>query len=148
MIEENIYPPDLRPWKPVSTVPPEEWMALFRELEFTTRGTPRQYILDAKYDAQGVGDQLCEWGLPWHVVMAGYLWEYSEEQIRQIHLEGVELVLSHIKESITYANYIETENLRPLLVPPYNDMGALLVAVAIYYRTLSILQKRSNGHPY
>src|SRR5207248_10439140 len=54
----------------------------------------------------------------------------------------------HITQANTYVRYIKDENLPPLLTPPYQDLGALLIAVAIYYQALQILQEQSNDQPY
>jgi len=135
-------------WRPTSAQVPEEWMSLANKLAEEAKGFPRAYVLTARYDAQRVGDLLRSWGLPWQVVMAGYLWEYEKDWIRQAYLENVDQVLGHINESNLYASYIENENLSPLLTPPYRDLGALLAAVAIYYQALQILQEQSNERPY
>src|SRR5260370_19962176 len=68
--------------------------------------------------------------------------------MRQANLRDVEQVLSNINEANVYARNIEDENLPPLLAPPYRDLGALLIAVAIYYQALQILQEQSNERPY
>src|SRR5712692_9352415 len=130
--------PDLIPWKPTPTQIPEDWMRLAETLAQEVKGSQRAYVMKVKYDAQRVGNLLHSWGLPWQVVMAGYLWEYDQQQIQCAKLDDVEQVLSHITESNHYAHYIEDENLPPLLTPPYRDLGALLIAIAIYYQTLKI----------
>lgn len=147
MIEVHTHP-DLTPWKPTPTELPEEWIALSNALRQETKGSQHTYVLKVRYDAQRVGDLLRSWGLPWQVVMAGYLWEYDKAQIGQANLHDVDQVLNHINEANLYARYIEEENLPPLLAPPYRDLGALLIAVAIYYQALQTLQEQSNERPY
>src|SRR5437879_2943977 len=102
---------DLTPWKPTPTQVPEEWMKLAETLAQEAKGSQHAYVLKVKYDAQRVGDLLRSWGLPWQVVIAGYLWEYDKELIIRAKLEGVDDVLSHINEANLYAKYIEDENL-------------------------------------
>jgi len=145
--QTHLYP-DLIPWVPSPREFPPDWQALIHTFSQQREASVRAYVLDVKYDAERVGNQLLEWGLPWQVVMAGYLWEYSEEQIRHANLKDADQVLSHISEANLYAHYIEDENLPPLLSPPYRDLGALLVAVAIYYQALRTLQEQSNEQPY
>jgi (p)ppGpp synthase/HD superfamily hydrolase len=140
--------PDLIPWQPTLTKIPEEWMKLAGELAEEAKGSQRAYILKVKYNAQRVGDMLRSWGLPWQVVMAGYLWEYDKELIIGANLDGVDEVLSHIRESNLYCKYIEDENLPSLLTPPYRDLGGLLIASVIYYQALQTLQEQSYDRPY
>ena len=123
-------------------------MELANTLAQEAKGSQHAYILTARYNAQRLGDLLRSWGLPWQVVIAGYLWEYNKDWIRQANLNDVDQVLSHITEANLYASNIEDENLPPLLTPPYRDLGALLVAVAIYYQALEILQEQNNERPY
>jgi (p)ppGpp synthase/HD superfamily hydrolase len=139
---------DLTPWKPMPTRIPEAWMKLAKDLAEEAKGSQRAYILKIKYNAQRVGDMLRSWGLPWQVVIAGYLWEYDKELIIRANLDGVDEVLNHINESNLYCKYIEDENLPPLLAPPYHDLGALLVAVAIYFQALQTLQEQSDEKTY
>ncbi len=139
---------DLTPWKPTPTQIPAEWMKLAETLAQEVKGSQRAYVMKVKYDAQRVGDMLRSWGLPWQVVIAGYLWEYDKESILLPNLEQVGEVLSHISEANLYAKHIEDENLPPLLSPPYRDLGALLIAVAIYYQALRVLQEQSNEKTY
>src|SRR6266571_3233424 len=139
---------DLTPWKPMPTQIPEQWMKLAQELEQEVKGSQRAYIMKVKYDAQRVGNMLRSWGLPWQVVIGGYLWEYEKELILQANLDDKDEVLSHIDESNVYSKYIEDEKLPPLLTPPYRDLGGLLIAVAIFYQALQTLQEQSNERPY
>jgi (p)ppGpp synthase/HD superfamily hydrolase len=139
---------DLTPWKPTPTQIPEEWMKLAGELEQEMKGSQHAYVLQVKYDARRVGNLLRSWGLPWQVVIAGYLWEYDKEFILQANLEHVDEVVSHIHEVNLYAKYIEDENLPPMLTSPYRDLGGLLIALAIYYMALQALQEQSNEQPY
>ena len=147
MAEVHLQP-DLTPWKPTPTQVPGEWMGLANTLAQEAKGSQHAYILTARYNAQRLGDLLRSWGLPWQVVIAGYLWEYNKDWIRQANLNDVDQVLSHITEANLYASNIEDENLPPLLTPPYRDLGALLIAVAIYYQALEILQEQNNERPY
>jgi len=147
MTVANLYP-DLTPWKPTPTQIPEQWIKLAEELEQEVKGSQRAYIMKVKYDARRVGNMLRSWGLPWQVVIAGYLWEYEKELILQANLDDKDEVLSHIDESNVYSKYIEDEKLPPLLTPPYRDLGGLLIAVAIFYQALQTLQEQSNERPY
>src|SRR6266581_3099199 len=139
---------DLTPWKPMPTQIPEPWMKLAQELEQEVKGSQRAYIMKMKYDAQRVGNMLRSWGLPWQVVIGGYLWEYEKELILQTKLDDKDEVLSHIDESNVYSKYIEDEKLPPLLTPPYRDLGGLLIALAIYFGVLQTLQEQGNERPY
>jgi (p)ppGpp synthase/HD superfamily hydrolase len=144
MIERDTSP-DLTPWEPVPTDLPTEWMLLVDELSREARGTPRPpqaYALKVRYDARRVGDLLRSWQLPWQVVMAGYLREYDEERLRAFDLPDRTRILAHIKESLLYARYIEEEQWLPLLTLPYRDLGALLIATAVYYQALIVIQER------
>ena len=122
-------------------------MMLAETLAQEAKGSQHTYVLKVRYDALHVGNLLRSWGLPWQVVIAGYLLEYDKEQIRQASLEDVNEVLSHINEADLYGKYIEDENLPPLLAPPYQDLGALLIAAAIYYQALQILQEQGKERP-
>src|SRR6266566_6899861 len=139
---------DLTLWKPTPTQIPEQWMKLAEELDQEVKGSQRPYIMKVKYNAQRVGNMLRSWGLPWHVVIAGYLWEYEKELILQANLDEMNEVLSHIDESNSYCKYIEDEQLPRLLTPPYRDLGGLLIAVAIFYQALLTLQEQSNERSY
>src|SRR5579875_2464510 len=138
---------DLAVWKPEPTAIPERWLELVNRLATQGKGSLHRYVLNVRYDSQGVGNTLRSWGLPWTVVMAGYLWEYDKEQIRASNLEDVDIILSHIDEANLYAHYIEDENLLVLLKPPYRDLGALLITVAIYYHALKTHPELRNEHP-
>jgi GTP pyrophosphokinase len=127
---------------------PEAWMKLAQELEQEVKGSQRAYIMKVKYDAQRVGNMLRSWGLPWQVVIAGYLWEYEREFIVRANIDEVNEVLRHIDESNFYCKCIEDENLPLLLTPPYRDLGGLLIALAIYFGILQTLQEQSNERSY
>lgn len=133
-------------WKPEPTVLPPKWLQLAAKLAEQGKGSLHRYVLNARYDSQRVGDTLRSWGLPWTVVMAGYLWEYDKEQIRANQLDDTDEVLGYIDEAILYAHYIEDENLFVLLNPPHHDLGALLIAVAIYYHALKTHLELGNEH--
>jgi len=137
-------PTDLTPWKPTPTLIPEEWMNLIDRLENEAIGNSREYIMRVRLNACGVGDLLRSWGLPLDVVLAGYLIEYDKKPLRSTNLERVDKVLNHVSEAFRYINYIEDEKLPPLLTPPYKDLGALLIAVAVYYQALKTFQQQSN----
>jgi len=139
---------DLTPWKPIPTQIHEEWMKLAEELEQEMKGSQHAYVLQVKYDARRIGNLLRSWGLPWQVVIAGFLWEYDKEFISKANLDEVHEVLSHIDEANSYCKYIEDENLPPLLTSPYRDLGGLLIAIAIYFVALQMLQEQSNERPY
>lgn len=147
MATANLHS-DLTPWRPTPTQIPKSWMKLAQELEQEVKGSQRAYVMKVKYDAQRVGDILRSWGLPWQVVIAGYLWEYEKELIVRANLNEMNEVLSHIDESNLYCKYIEDEQLPPLLTPPYYDLGGLLIAVAIFYQALLNLQEQSNERSY
>ncbi len=144
----ELYPSiTLTPWKPQPTNVPHNWMALAEELHQQAKGALNEYVLGVKYDDQRVGSLLRSWGLPWTAVIAGYLWEYSEEYIRRAGLNDIDQILNHLRETKLYSQHIEDDNLPPLLTPPYSDLGALLIAVAIYYVTLQKLQEQSHEQP-
>ena len=141
----------LEPWKPTPTQIPQDWMTLVNSLTQHSKGssrTSRTYVLNVRYNAKCVSDRLRLWGLPWQVVVAGYLWECDKEQICRAKLNDFEKVLSHMSEADIYANYINDENLPPLLTPPYRDLGALLLAVVTYYQALQTRQNLSNDQSY
>jgi (p)ppGpp synthase/HD superfamily hydrolase len=139
---------DLRPWQPTPTTLPIEWEACIKDLVQQSQGmlrSPLAYALNVRYNSQGVGDLLRSWGLPWTVVVAGYLREYGKASIPWRQMPEGKLVLQHINESIRYANDIEEENLSPLITPPYTNLGALLIALATYYQALKVRQQQSKG---
>jgi GTP pyrophosphokinase len=133
---QNQLCPDLTPWKPTPTQLPQDWINFSRLLAEQAKGTLRTYTLNVKYDGQRVGTLLQSWGLPWQVVMAGFLWEYDDDPLQQSGLPCADQVLSHIHQANKYYRYIERENLPPLLTPPYTDLGSLLLAVTIYFQAL------------
>src|SRR5690349_4175104 len=136
---------DLIPWKPTPTQVPEEWMKLAQELAQEAKGSQHAYVLKVKYDAQRVGNLLRSWGLPWDVVMAGYLWEYDKDEIRSYQLSDTESVIGHISHATTYFGNIRDDILPPLLTPPFEDLGGLLIAIAIYYEAFRTLRELSNN---
>ena len=137
---------DLTPWTPTLTQLPEVWTSLAHELALH-KSSPQRYGLKVRFSVQRVGDLLRSWGLPWQVVMAGYLWASNEKQIRSAHLQDVDQVLSHITQTNRYLRAIEREDLSLLLAPPYDDLGALLIATAICYQELMTIQQMSDSHP-
>ncbi len=142
---QNQLCPDLTPWKPTPTQLPQDWIHFSNTLAEQMKGMHRTYTLNVKYDAQRVGALLQSWGLPWQVVMAGFLWEYNQEYLHLSKLHDAEQVLSHIRQAKNYYHYIQNENLPPLLTPPYADLGALLLAVTIYFQAL---QGQNMQHAY
>ncbi len=140
----------LIPWKPSLTPLPEEWVAFVEYLDQQLKGSPHispNYILDVRYNAKRVGNQLRTWQAPWQAIMAAYLWEYDEELIQRSGLPEADVVVNCIKQATLYARSIEAEDLPPLLTPPYEDLGALLLATAIYFQTLKILQEKNANRP-
>jgi (p)ppGpp synthase/HD superfamily hydrolase/DNA-binding transcriptional ArsR family regulator len=140
-------PPPVNPtlWSPVPTPLPQKWIEISERLARGARGKPRPYIMETKYDARRVGNLLRSWGLPWDVVMAGYLWEYDKEEIRSYQLSDTERVIGHMLHTTTYLGNIKNDILPPLLTPPFDDLGGLLIAVAIYYEAFRMLKKLSNN---
>ncbi len=129
------------PWKPGPTDIPQEWMDLIDILERRTIGMQHEYVLGVRLNARGVGELLRSWGLPLHVVLAGFLQEYDRAFLLTHPLPGMNEVIDHINEANRYKNYIDDENLPPLLTPPYKDLGALLIAIATYFQALRTLQQ-------
>lgn len=144
---QHTTPVDLPLWSPKPTSLPYPWVELFEQLSQQARGKPHPYIMETKFDARRVGNRLRLWGLPWEVVMAGYLWEYKWEEIRNSELEDTEKVINHIAHVTTYLEYIKNDTLPPLLTPPFDDLGGLLVACTIYHETFRTLQELSNNEP-
>lgn len=140
-------PHNLTLWSPIPTPLPPGWLELSERLARGARGKPRPYIMETKYDAQCVGDRLRSWGLPWGVVMAGYLWEYDREEIRGDRLHDMEKVIGHILHATTYLGNIRNDILPPLLTPPFDDLGGLLIALATYYEAFCALRGLSNNEP-
>jgi len=140
----------LLPWNPSLTPLPEEWVAFVEYLDQQLKGSPHispNYILDVRYNAKRVANQLRTWQAPWQAIMAAYLWEYDEELIQGSGLSEADAIVNCIKQATLYARAIETEDLPSLLTPPYEDLGALLLATAIYFQGLKVLQEKSNGRP-
>ncbi len=143
----KIDPQGLALWKPTPQELPNAWSNLTYRLLEELRGTPHhQFILYAKYDGYAVGKLLHKWGLDWQLVIAGYLWE-CDQQVRETKLDGHEQVLRHIRDAVSYVRYIEDENLPVLLTPPYRNLGALLIAVAIYYTVFQTLLQMRQDRP-
>lgn len=135
------------PWKPDPTLIPQEWLDLIDTLEYRMIGMQHEYILGVRLDARGVGELLRSWGLPLHVVLAGFLQEYDRAFLLNQAMPGMNEVVDHINEANRNKNYIEDENLPPLLTPPYKDLGALLVAIATYFQALKTLQQHFEKPP-
>src|SRR5579863_8059268 len=127
----------LTPWTPTPTQIPLEWQT------FITKETE----IGSNYmsDERRVGDLLCSWGLPWPVVVAGYLLSFGEEVLYRANLQSATEVLEHHRNAIEYINDIDDDDLLTLLNPSYKDLGALLIAIAFHYLDLF---KQSKGHAY
>src|SRR5581483_7394860 len=134
------------PWEPDPTPIPPEWMELIDTIERRTIGMQHEHVepLKVRLDARGVGELLRSWGLPLPVVLAGFLQEYDRAFLLTHPVSCMNEVVDHINEANLHKNYIEDENLPPLLTPPYKDPGALLIAVATYYQALKTLQQQSD----
>ncbi|HEY6541973.1 MAG TPA: hypothetical protein VIZ18_13605, partial [Ktedonobacteraceae bacterium] len=135
------------PWKPDPTPIPREWLDLVDALEQRTIGMQHEYVLGVRLDARGVGELLRSWGLPLHVVIAGLLQEYDRAFLLAQTMPGMDEIVEHINEANRYKNHIDDGNLPPLLNPPYQDPGALLIAVATYYLALRTIQQQSHKLP-
>ena len=133
------------PWKPDPTPIPQEWMDLIDNLERRTIGMQHEYVLGVRLDARSVGELLRSWGLPLEVVLAGFLQEYDRAFLLTHSIPGMNEVVDHINEANRNKNYIDDENLPPLLTPPYKDLGALLIAVATYYQALRTIQQSDKA---
>jgi (p)ppGpp synthase/HD superfamily hydrolase len=147
MAEISPYP-DLTPWVPSPEPIHAEWMHLINTLiqQGAETGSNGQPAL--RENAQIVGETLHQWGLPWTVVVAGYLWSCDEKYLRRVALPSTDIVLAHIRQAQIYARFIARENLPPLLTPSYRDPGALLIACVAYFQELKALQQQSNERPY
>lgn len=142
---------NLIPWKPTRTPLPEKWVAFVERLSQEAKNhlhISPIYILDVRYNAKHISDRLREWQVPWHAIMAAYLWEYDKEYILRSGLSEAEVVVQCIRQAEIYARAIESEDLLLLLTPPYEDLGALLLATAIYFQTLKILHEKNGDRPY
>src|SRR5579872_1036541 len=93
---------ELTPWKPEPTSLPTAWMGLIEYLQHQEKARRDIFILHVKYDAQFVANMLRSWGLPWQVVIAGYLWGYDKEQIRKMNLPDNDQVIQHMIEAHRY----------------------------------------------
>ena len=141
---------DLSPWHPTPTVISPEWLDFVTTVIHEAEGQPKPpyaYVFNVRYDAQCVGDQLRDWGLPEAVVIAGYLRSYDETLLSHVTLPGAEKVYAHFKASLNYTRYIEEEQLARLLIPPYPDLGALLIALAVHYQAFLQLKERTAHQP-
>src|ERR1700730_6404472 len=94
------------PWEPEPTSRPQEWMGLIDTLERRTIGMQHEYILGVRLDARGVGELLRSWGLPLHVVLAGFLQEYDRAFLLAHAMPGMDEIVNHIYEANRYKNYI------------------------------------------
>jgi guanosine-3',5'-bis(diphosphate) 3'-pyrophosphohydrolase len=145
----NVLPdPNLTPWMPSPKPVPVDWLHFINTLSQPEKEASFATQPILQDTAQAVGRMLHSWGLPWHVVVAGYLWSSNEKYLRRAALPETEKVLAHIRQTQIYARYIARENLPPLLTPPYDDPGALLIACAAYFQELKMLQGKSKERPY
>ncbi|GHO66222.1 hypothetical protein KSC_051140 [Ktedonobacter sp. SOSP1-52] len=141
---------DLSPWRPTPTTISSEWRDFITLVVHEAEGQPKPpyaYVFNVRYDAWSVGDQLRDWGLPEPVVIAGYLRSYDETLLSHVTLPGAEKVRAHFKSSLHYTRYIEEEQLANLLIPPYPDLGALLIALAVHYQALCELKEHTTHQP-
>src|SRR2546427_1785676 len=100
---------NLLPWEPTPEQLPENWVNLVHKLALQAKNSPRPYVMDVKHDSLQVGSLLHSWGLPWQVVIAGYIWEYDKEQIHLDNLNEIDDVLNHITYANQYIRYIRDE---------------------------------------
>jgi (p)ppGpp synthase/HD superfamily hydrolase len=142
MTQEEIST-DLDPWKPTPTVIPAQWQTSLEKLGH--KGP--HYIAGLPYDRQGTLNLLREWGLPLPVVVAGALLFYTEKELRHIAADERRELLAYIRSAQRYIDCIEDEDLSTLLSAPYDDLGARLIAVAVYYVALKGLSQRKNKRP-
>src|SRR5260221_9819787 len=123
-LKPEMSPPvNLTMWSPLPTSLPQIWVEISERLARGARGKPRPYIVEAKYDAQRVGNRLHLWGLPWDVVMAGYLWEYDREEIRSYQLSDTERVIGHSLFAKTYLGNIKNYIMITILTPQFSTLG-------------------------
>ncbi|HEV2661828.1 MAG TPA: hypothetical protein VGU68_14565 [Ktedonobacteraceae bacterium] len=141
--EENFTA--LVPWKPTPTLIPAEWQTYLEGLGHKAKGP--HYIAGMPYDRQGTFELLCEWGLPLSVVVAGGLLFYTEKELRAIAADERKQLLVQIRNAQRYIDRIEDEDLSALLSAPYDDLGARLIAIAVYYIALKGLSQRKNKRP-
>lgn len=138
-------------WKPTRLPLPEKWVVFVERLNQEAKNhlhISPIYILDVRYNAKRIGDRLREWRVPWQAIMAAYLWEYDKKYILRSGLPEAEVVVQCIRQAEIYARAIESEDLLLLLTPPYEDLGALLLATAIYFQTLKILHEKNGDRLY
>lgn len=141
---------DLSPWHPTPTTISPEWRDFITIVVREAEGQPKPpyaYVFNTRYDAWSVGNQLRDWGLPEPVVIAGYLRSYDETLLSHVTLPGAEKAYGHFKSSLLYTRYIEEEQLANLLIPPYPDLGALLIALVVHYQALCKLKEHATHQP-
>src|SRR5260221_11491400 len=147
-LKPEMSPPvNLTMWSPQPSSLPQIWVEISERLARGARGKPRPYIVETKYDAQRVGNRLHLWGLPWDVVMAGYLWEYDREEIRSYQLSDTERGIGHVLYATTYLGNIRNDIVFPLLTPPFDDLWGLLIVVAIYDHAFLTLRQLIINQP-
>ncbi len=124
-------------WQPFPKILPPEWIQFAKQQqEAMIDSLQHTYILGVRYDADKVKDILWHWGLHYSVVIAGWLWNCDLKIIRDSGLERSEEVVRLIQGANKYVQYIEDDNLSALFIPPYPELDALLIAVAIYKASL------------
>jgi (p)ppGpp synthase/HD superfamily hydrolase len=138
---QNDIGTNIIPWTPIPTLIPSEWQIHLAVSK--TKGSVN-YIAGMHYDRQGTVKLLREWGLPWIVVVAGAFLFHEEKELRNIAIEDRQQFLSHIQQARRYIDCIEDDDLSTLLSSPYDDLGALLIAVAVYYAAIQGLAQRKN----
>ncbi|MBV9712274.1 MAG: AAA family ATPase, partial [Ktedonobacteraceae bacterium] len=144
---QNDVSMNITSWTPTPTLIPLEWQTYLEELARKTKGAV-SYVAGMRYDRQETVSLLCEWGLPWTVVVAGALLFSEEKELRAIALDERRDILVHIQQARRYIDCIEDEDLSTLLSSPYHDLGARLIAVATYYVALQGLSQRKNKRPF
>src|ERR1700692_1760673 len=107
MAEISPYP-DLTPWVPSPELIHEEWKHLINTLIQQEAGTGTSSCGQPalRESAQIVGETLHRWGLPWTVVVAGYLWSCDEKYLRRIALPATETIVAHMRQAQIYARFI------------------------------------------
>ncbi len=105
-----------------------------------------------RYDVDAVGKRLQSWGLPWQIVAAGYLLPYENHLIQKKDSDDlleIQEIQEHKREALNYLHCIEDDDLSTLLHPPYKDLSALLIALAVQAAALDIhARKTRQGQRY
>ena len=132
-------------WKPRYVKLPEDWVIFAIRQQQAMVGSPgHRYILGVMYNADEVKEILHGWGLQWQTVLAGWLWESDLKTIRSSTLSELEEVIRLLQATDNYIQAIEEENLVELFAPPYVELDALLIAIAMYKSALQSLLLQTN----